>query len=197
MKVYDRIRVNQWFLATIGVLVLTLSCAGVLHGGRATLAARLSWKAQHGSTAPDVELVLDSCRRAFVLYPWNYYLSIYAAEMAYYRADEVKGALHDERIRQAELWCGRGLMQNQYRSQLRRLKTRFLWETSPAEAIAYWEAHTNWQYWEPYNHETLAGLYAKYGEFEKAEAELKLITNFPEYKTTQTLIKSEKEIWAE
>ena len=88
-------------------------------------------------------------------------------------------------------------MQNGYRSQLRRLETRLLWDRSPAEAIAYWEAHTNWQYWEPYNHETLAGLYANYGEFEKADRELKLLVNFPAYEPTRTLIENEKKIWAE
>ncbi len=197
MKVYDRIRVDQWFLASIGVLVLGLSLVGIWHGARAAVAARYSWAAQHGVGAPDVEKILESCHRAYVLYPWNYYFSIYASEMAYYRADEVKGGLRAERMRQAELWCERGLIQNGYRSQLRRLKTRFLWEHSPSEAIAYWEAHTNWQFWEPYNHETLAGLYAKYGEFDKAERELQLLKNFATYGATQTLIESEKKLWAE
>ena len=197
MKVYDRIRVDQWFLATIGVLVLGLSFAGILHGARAAVAANLSRKAQFGVPAPDVEQVLDSCRRAFVLYPWNYYFSIFAAELAYYKAGEVNGDQQAERIRQAELWCERGLMQNCYKSQLRRLKTRFLWERSPSEAIAYWEVNTNWQYWEPYNHETLAELYAKFGEFEKASHELKLIENFPAYAATRTLIENEKKFWNE
>jgi hypothetical protein len=197
MKVYDRIRVDQWFLATMGVLLFSLSLAGLFHGIRASLAAHWAWKAQYGTSAPEVEQVMASCRRAFVLYPWNYYFSIFASELAYYKADEATGAQREERLHQSELWCERGLMQNRYRSQLRRLKTRFLWDNSPSEAIAYWEAHTNWQYWEPYNHETLAGLYAKYGEFDKAARELKLLVNFPAYEATRTLIESEKKIWAE
>jgi hypothetical protein len=192
MKVYDRIRVDQWFLATVGVLLLGLASAGALHGLRASLAARLSWNAQHGPSSTNVERVLDQCRRAYVLYPWNYYFSIYAAELAYYQADEVQGDLRKERLDQAQRWCERGLMQNGYRSQLRRLKTRFLWEQSPAAAIAYWEAHTRWQFWEPYNHETLAGLYAKYGE-----RALGLIKAFPAYEVTRALIESEKISWAE
>lgn len=197
MKVFDRIRVDQWFLATLGVLLLWLFLAGVQHGLRASRAARLAWDARYGAASTQVEEVLDLCRRAYVLYPWNYYFSIYAAELAYYKADEVQGDLRKARLDQAQRWCERGLMQNGYRSQLRRLKTRFLWEQSPAEAIAYWEAHTRWQFWEPYNHETLAGLYAKYGEFDKAERELSLIKPFPAYEATRALIESEKTFWAE
>jgi len=197
MKIYDRIRVNQWFLATIGVLMLALSCAGLFHAVRATWAAHWSRKAQCGPPTRDVEQVLECCRRAFVLYRWNYYLSTFAAEWAYYKADEVGGDLKAERMRQAELWCERGLMQNGYKSQLRRLKTRFLWERSPAEAIAYWESHTHWQYWEPYNHETLAELYAKYGELDKATCELKLIENFPAYEATRAVVENERKFWTE
>lgn len=197
MKVYDRIRVDQWFLATLGVLLLGLASAGILHGLRASMAARLAWNAQYGASGANVEQVLDQCRRAFVLYPWNYYFSIFASELAYYKADEVQGDSRRERLQQAQLWCERGLMQNGYRSQLRRLKTRFLWEQSPAEAIAYWESHTRWQFWEPYNHETLAGLYAKYGEFDKAGRELSLIKPFSNYDATRALIESEKTFWAE
>lgn len=197
MKVYDRIRVDQWFLATIGLLVLGLSVTGIVYAVRAAVAAQLSWQAQYGAMAKDVDQVADRCQRAFALYPWNYYLSIYTAELAYYKSDEVKGELRDQRLRLAELWCDRGLMQNGYRSQLRRLKTRFLWKHTPAEAIAYWEAYTNWQFWEPYNHETLAGLYAKYGEMDKADRELKWIEAFPAYEATRTLVENEKKLWAE
>lgn len=197
MKVYDRIRVDQWFLATMGLLVLALALYGIRHGVRASVAAQLAREARYGSASTHVEYVLDQCQRAFKLYPWNYYFSIHAAELAYYTAEQVTGELRTGRLRQSALWCERGLMQNPYRSQLRRLRTRFLWEKSPAEAIAYWEAHTRWQYWEPYNHETLAGLYAKYGEFEKAERELKLIEKFPAHAATRVMVENEKKEWGE
>ncbi len=197
MKLYDRIRVDQWFLAMVGVLLLALSLLGVWHGARASLASYWSLESQFGESRDDVDKVLEQCQRAFVLYPWNYYFSIYAAELAYYKIDEAQGELRTKRFQQAQLWCERGLMQNGFRSQLRRLQTRILWDRSPSEAIAYWEAHTKWQFWEPYNHETLAGLYAKYGDFEKANHELKLIEGFPAYEATRTLIESEKKYWAE
>ncbi len=161
------------------------------------MAAQLACSARYGASSGNVEQVLDRCRRAFVLYPWNYYFSIFAAESAYYSAGDVPADIRAVRLQQAALWCERGLMQNKYRSQLRRLKTRFLWEDSPSEAIAYWEAHTQWQYWEPYNHQTLAEYYALYGEFAKAERELKLIESFSAYEPTRKFIESEKNNWAE
>jgi hypothetical protein len=197
MKAYDRIRVDQWFLASIGVLLLCVALVGIVYAGRASLAAQLACSARYGAAASNVEYVLDSCRQAYVLYPWNYYFSILAAEAAYYSAGNVPDEVRARRLQQAELWCERGLIQNQYRSQLRRLKTRFLWETSPSEAIAYWTAYTDWQYWEPYNHQTLAEYYAKYGEFEQAERELKLIAHFPAYESTRKFIESEKANWIE
>lgn len=198
MKVYDRVSVDQWFLATIGVLILVMSTAGLWYAGRAAWAARLSYRAQHGFPQPDVEQILDWSQRAFSLYPYNYYLSIFAAETAYYRAGDVREAARTERLRRAQLWCDRGLEQNGYKSQLRRLKTRFLWEESPAEAIGYWEAYTDWHYWEPYNHATLAELYAKAGDFEKAGRELNVIANFPGFHAEAfRSVEKEKKLWDE
>lgn len=198
MKVYDRVSVDQWFLATIGILILVMSTAGLLYAGRAAWAARLSYRAQHGLPQPDVEQVLAWSQRAYVLYPYNYYLSIFAAETAYYRAGDVRGEAREERLRMAQLWCERGLEQNRYKSQLRRLKTRFLWEESPAKAIAYWEAYTDWHFWEPYNHATLAEMYAKAGEFEKADLELKLISAFPGFHDEALRgVEKERRLWNE
>lgn len=196
MKVYDRIKVDQWFMATLGLLILALALYGILHGVRASVAAQLSRDALYGPSSNNVEYVLSRCQRVFKLYPRNYLLSIHAAELAYYKAAE-EPDLYAERRRQSLLWCDRGLMQNPYKIQLRRLKTRFLWEKSPAEAIAYWDAYTDWQYWEPFNHATRAELHAQNGNFEKAEQAIKVIVNFPEYAVARAVIDSEKKEWGE
>lgn len=175
MKVYDRVRLDQWFLAAAGAVVVLLSLGGVIHAGRASFAARLSYKAQYSVPPASVEQVVEWCRRAYSLYPWNYYLSIFTAEAAYYRAGDVVGEARERRLSQARLWCERGLSQNVYKSQLRRLKTRFMWDDSPLKAIEYWKAYTDWQFWEPYNHATLAELYARAGEFGLAEQSLKWV----------------------
>ena len=101
MKVYDRIRIDRWSLAVIGAALLVVSGAGVVYGGRAAMASRLSCRAQYGSPPAGVEQILAWCREAYALYPWNYYFSIFAAEAAYYKADEVRGD-----ARRNELWAG-------------------------------------------------------------------------------------------
>jgi hypothetical protein len=198
MKAYDRISVDQWFLAALGALVFTLAAAGMVHSARASLAARLACKAQYGQPAASVEQVLDACRKASSLYPWNYYFTTFTAEMAYYRAADVTGEARAERLRQARFWCDRGLYQNGYKSQLRRLKTRFLWEDSPLKAIDYWKAYTDWQFWEPGNHATLAELYARAGEFDLAEQSLKWVEIDPvSHQDARRVVDREKKIWEE
>lgn len=195
MKVYDRISIDQWFLAAAGTVFLVLSLAGVIHATRASIAARLSRNAQLATPPVEVGQVLEWCRRAYALYPWNYYFSIFTAEAAYYQADRVRGDAREERLRQARVWCDRGLVQNKYKSQLRRLKTRFLWEESPAQAIAYWAAYTDWHFWEPYNHATLAELYARNGDIDQAEQELKWVERDPAYERVRKTVLAEKKSW--
>lgn len=197
MKVYDRISVDKWFLSLVGVVLLVVSGSGVAYGGRAAMASWLSFRAQYGSPPATVEQVLIWCREAYSLYPQNYFFSIFSAETAYYQANEVHGDARVERLRQARLWCDRGLAQNVYKSQLRRLKTRFLWEESPMTAIAYWEAYTDWQFWEPYNHATLAELYARAGEMEKAERSLKWVEGDSSYAQVKETVEREKQVWAD
>lgn len=200
MKVRDRISVDQGFLVAMGTTLLCLSLAGVIHGTGAAWAARLSCRAQLAQPPLAVEQVVAWCYKAYTLYPWNYYFSIYTAELAYYQADAVSGPDRAERLRQARIWCDRGLVQNPFKSQLRRLKTRFIWEESPSEAIAYWKAYTDWQYWEPYNHATLAEMYSRYGEADKAEAELRIVRGDPmgyaDYEKVRAAVAKENSNWA-
>lgn len=195
MKVYDRVRLDQWFLAAMGSAFLVLSGIGVVHGTKAALAARMSCRAQSSSPSVPVDQILSLCQRAYSLYPWNYYFSIFSAEAAYYQSDAVYGEARTERLRLSRFWCDRGLIQNAYRSQLRRLKTRFMWEESPAQAIAYWAAHTEWQFWDPYNHATLAELYARNGDINKAEQELKWVEGDALYEQTRKTVMDEKNNW--
>jgi tetratricopeptide (TPR) repeat protein len=185
----------RWFLAVIGVFLVGISVFGVWHGVRAWIAQYHYAQAKYGPYAGRTAPILELCQRAFTLYPWNYYFSILAAEQAYYTSGDVKGELRDERLRLARLWCDRGLTQNAWRSQLRRLHTRFLWERSPAEAIRYWKAHTAWQFWEPYNHAVLAEMYAQDGDFEEAEASLKWVAGDSSYERTRAFVSKEKAAW--
>jgi hypothetical protein len=151
-----------------GVVVGVGALGGVVHGIRAGVAQAWYCRAKYGEPPADVDQSLALCQKAFRLYPHNYYFSILAAERAYATAQSASDAAATAWLRAAQLWCDRGLAQNVWRSQLRRLKTRFLWEESPAEAIAYWRRYTDWQFWEPYNHAVLAEMYARTGDLERA-----------------------------
>ena len=163
----------------IGFAVLAAAIWGVRTSAHACVAQFMYYEAKRGQYAGHVDRVLSQCRKAYDLYPWNYYFAIHAAESAYYGAGDRGTGQWAERMESARLWCDRGLALNPWKSQLRRLKSRLLWEESPGKAIAYWRAYTDWQYWEPYNHEVLAEMYAKAGDFEQAERETRLIASFP------------------
>jgi hypothetical protein len=198
MRFLSRSISDQWFVAVVGGGLLALSLLGVVHGTRAAVAQACYQRAKYGAAAGDVPEIVRLCRRAYAWYPWNYYFSIEASEWAYQAASVMEGEeARQDMLRQAQFWCERGLIQNPWRSQLRRLKTRFLWETSPSEAIRYWESHTQWQFWEPHNHRVLAELYARAGDFENAEKSLKWTAGTPEFEPARQVVLSEKTAWNE
>ena len=179
----------------LGAVLVGLSACGIWIGVHAGLAQVLYHSAKHGPNSGDVDRVLSLCCQAYDLYPWNYYFAIYAAEAAYYRAGEPGGARWRDRMESARLWCDRGLKLNPWKSQLRRLESRFLWEESPAKAISYWSAYTDWNYWEPYNHQVLAEMYSKAGDFGHAHREIALISSFPEADIARQTVEKERRTW--
>jgi hypothetical protein len=197
MKFLSRSSSDQWFVAVIGLGFLLVSVLGVIHGAHAGLAQCLYHNAKYGSPPSESGRTLAFCRRAYALYPWNYYFSIEAAERAYEAAGAATASNREDLLRQSQFWCERGLIQNPWRSQLRRMKTRFLWEASPSAAIRFWEEHTDWHFWDPYNHAVLAELQAKAGDFKKAERSLKWTEGTSEYESTRQRVQEEKAGWKE
>jgi hypothetical protein len=197
MKILGRSNSDQWFVALIGVGLLAIAVLGLVHGTRAALAQIWYRQAKYGAASGEAEQILGLCRRAFVWYRWNYYFSIEAAERAYAAAEAGTATNREALLCQSQFWCERGLIQNRWKSQLRRLKVRFLWETSPSEAIRFWEAHTQWQFWDPYNHAVLAELHARAGDFEDAERSLKWTEGTLEYEPTRKALQAEKTAWNE
>ena len=187
---------DQWFIAVMCVLLLAVSAAGLVHSVRGAVAGWIYHSAEFASVLPAPDTRLDLCQRGYKWYPWNYYFSIRAAELAFrqYEASPTNEAAAVW-LAKAKLWCERGLVQNRYKSQLIRLQTRLLWPESPAAAIACWEAYTDWNYWNAYNHATLADYYAKAGAFDKAERQLDLIKAFPDYTDTAKAVAAERQTW--
>ena len=190
----SRTSTDQWLIALLGILLLVVAMAGVAEAVRGTVAAVYYQKATYGIPRPSTETALDLCRRAYGWYRWNYYFSIEVAERAYYDA-QAGGTNAPVLLERARWWCERGLAQNPCKSQLRRLQTRFLWNESPAQAIAYWSAFTDWNYWEPYNHAVLAQLYAAAANFAEADRELALIRAFPDYADAAKAVEHERQTW--
>lgn len=195
MRPDKRRKIDPLFVALVGVVILVAGLAGGLWSVRAGLAQGLYRLAKHDQKAGRIDIMLDRCAVAHALYPWNYYFSIMAAESAYYGSGVPNSPQWKARLQLSRCWCDRGLLQNPWKSQLRRLKTRFLWEESPRAATAYWQAHTDWQYWEPHNHAVLSEMYARMGNFSRADQELRLIADFPEAAETRRTVLQQRQEW--
>ena len=186
---------DRWFLMVMGVLLLAIALVGLAHSIRGAVAGWICYASEFAAKRPPPEVRLDSCRRAYNWYPWNYYFSIRAAELAYRQYEVAPTNAVDAWLGKAKWWCERGLAQNRYKSQLIRLQTRLLWPESPAAALAGWEAYTDWHYWSPYNHAVLAEYYAKAGDFEKADRQLDLIKAFPDHADAAKAVAAERQTW--
>jgi hypothetical protein len=154
----------------LGLALMALSVWGVAYAGRATWAYRLYHEAKYGQARANPQRILFLCERAWRQYPWSYHLCAFAAETA----DGLGADL-------ARVWCERGLKLNPYRIQLRVLKTRRLARESLPAAVAYWEQHVQWQFWDHWNHAALVELYAGVGAYERALAELEWVKGSPYY----------------
>lgn len=181
---------ERGFLLLSGMLLLGLAFGHAVYGARAAAAQWTYFMCKYGREPATVRELLAAARRAHRWYPHNYYLAILAAERAH-AAAVARTPPDGELWRQAWLWCERGLAQNPWRSSLRWLKTRLLWREAPQEAIRYWEQFTDWNFWEPWNHAVLAELYAKVGEFEKADEALFWARGAPNYEDARRAVLEE------
>lgn len=188
---------DPWFIAVIGVLIVIISAAGLKSSLQAGIAQAYYRQAKYGMPRAGMERVLELSHKAYGLYPHNYYFSILAAEMAHQASGSVQASDKRRLMDQSIIWCDRGLVQNWWNGSLRRLKARHLWQESPVQAIMFWKAYTEWQCWEPYNHSTLAEMYAGVGDFEKAEQSLRLASGTPEGEEARLIVEKEREEWAQ
>lgn len=183
-------------MALVGLLLVVFSALGMWRGLTAGAAQICYYRAKYGSVRLDLSQALQLCHKAYQLYPHNYYFSILAAETAYWESEKSK-VDRKRWLRESSLWCDRGLRQNVWKSQLRRLHVRLLWLESPHKAIRSWEEYTEWNFWEPYNHAVLAGMYAKAGDFEKAEAELLWTIGTAQAEGARREVEQERQSWKE
>lgn len=165
----------------MGMVLLIISVAGVVAGVRAGVAQGLYFQAKYGSARDNPDRIFALCENAYRLYPFNYNFCILAAETAYHTSFNVDRNEAARRRALAERWCSIGLRLNFHRSELRLLKTRLLAPDHLSDAIRYWEAYVDWQFWAPDNHAVLVELYSLSGDFDKALQSLEWVKGTPAY----------------
>jgi tetratricopeptide (TPR) repeat protein len=175
-----------------GAALVAVSVYGVCYGVQAGIAQAMYHEAEWGDARNDYDRVLNRCEESRALYPYNYNFSRWTAEKAFFTSFDVDKNEAEKRLAAAERWCDIGLAQNFYDSHLRLLKARLIERQSLANAIKYWEAYVDWQFFDQFNHSILAEMYAKSGDFEKAFDSLEWTKGSPYHDETAKKI---KEAW--
>lgn len=114
---------------------------------------------------PDMALreTVKIAERAYRLYPYNYHMSRWVAEKAWYSNQNAEVAAD---------WASRGVALNPWQRDLRWLDALLVGRSDPAEAARRWASYSDWAFWNPW---MLAGRvywYAVAGRVEDAEAYL-------------------------
>lgn len=175
------------------MIIGVLSASWALNSARAYTAQAMYFDSRFGDARTNVMQIVNDCSLAHELYPYNYYYCWWAAINAYNGHFDVQEPAGERLLSASKQWCDTGLELNFTNPDLRLLKTWLLERDSKQEAVRFWEAYVDWQYWEPVNHAFLAELYADVGDFESAYRELKLIRGFPEETRARAAV---KESWA-
>ena len=158
-----------------GLLLLCVSVCGIWFGVRAAIGQALYFQAKYGSLHSDNDVALDTCERAYRMYPHSYYMCLRAGWTAYRTRRGANGADRPERIELAGRWCRRGLALNQRKRHLLLLDTQIRALSSVDDAIDAWKNYIEWHFWHPANHVELIKLYIRAGDYEGAEESLKWV----------------------
>ena len=167
---------SQAQASLVGFVLLVVCSAGTIYAACATISQRAYRAAKYGAGKDDLELALKLCRTAGKLYPFNFYVQQYIGERAYYGSFDAES--HEEAtalLKLSQHWCDRGIRLNYYDRTLRLRRVALLARKDLDSAVAEMERYLDWHYWHPHNHATIARLYARAGEFDKAEQSLFLV----------------------
>ena len=155
-------------LVSAGVALLAVSICGLWHGLRTAAAQAKYHEAKYGDARDDLAAILGLCETAHRLYPHNYHFSLWAADQTFAWCATSRVASVDARLADVRRWTRAGLASNPYKIRLRWLYVNLLAAESPAAAVAYWDGHVAWQFWNPYNHAVLVELCVAAGDYAKA-----------------------------
>lgn len=162
-------------LLLLGVLAVVGCTAGVWRAVRAGIAQSLYYQIRYvppaQRDASNDEALATAADR---LYPYNYRLDAMMGQRAFQR-HQVEGGGDGAAAALARQWCDRGLRVHPWFGALVQLDTDLLLLVSARDAIARWERHVDWQFWDPYNHAYLVHLYAQDGRIAQAVAAMRWV----------------------
>jgi hypothetical protein len=117
-------------------------------------------------------------------YGHNYNLSLLLANEYWDARESTEGGEYAPRMTAAAAyWCGRGIIQNPYRRELRWQEALLAAVESPAHAVSLWRAYVEFAFWDGWNLGGLIWLMARAGQVEDAMELLPLLRGRPEYAT--------------
>ncbi len=158
-------------------IILILACVAALaRSTTATIAHKMFFDIRHGADkGGELPLIATKASRSSALYPENYHLCRLLASRSFADGAAQTGSERSSLWAQAEIWTDRGLALNPYDRTLKLQRLGLLEAEDRNLAILFWEDHTRWQYWDPYNHHVLALLYARNRQIAEAEGSFELI----------------------
>ena len=170
------------FAVLAGWILLILGASGAVYGSVVAAAQTLYFTAKYGAAREDLPRALSLLEAAYRIYPHNFRGSLVAAERAWAESERADGPEASGRWRKvSEMWCERGLRANPNERSLRFRWAACLSERDLPAAIRYMEDYVTWHFWHPWNHAVLAELYARAGDFDRADQSLFWVRQNPQY----------------
>ncbi len=157
------------FRLAAGSVLLAAGVCGFFHAFGATRAQWLYLRGKYGflrGTAletPRMESAREAfelSRRAMALYPWNYYMPAWAAQLALDEAREAATPEAFDAAASAAYWCAREAVSlNPYDAEARYAWAEALAQTGRvAQALDFWRGVLEREFWNPDNHTEYARL---------------------------------------
>jgi tetratricopeptide (TPR) repeat protein len=171
-----------------GTLVVLLSLVAMIHSVRAAVAASLYQRARYGPASRDIEQVLRLCERAHALYPYDYYVCIWAGKQAWAAWRDSGPDSAESRLSASREWATRGMAINPHNSELTHLYTEHLALTDPNAALAVWQPYVQRRFWDPFNHAFLVDLLVRAGRIDEAEESLYWVKDSPLFEPTRRML---------
>ena len=190
---YRPSRIVRWIALLAGCLCITVGGYGLIHSVKASLSYKTYKRIKYGhftktafEIAPECmpTNILPACERIMNLYPHNYYAAVLAANAALdYALEDHESSIKERWIRTAQYWDDMGMRLNPYNVEVYSAHARVLQETGKSlEASRFWrETILEREFWNPDRHDTMAQIYLRAGQLDRAVEELPWVRDHDTY----------------